>query len=413
MALFLGSSSSQRFDQWLKREDGRSDVSSPSTPRLTQLAVVVGMSSIDYARQHSMMGALRVAARPSDMAFYGAHEGVQFTKRLGMLTQKADAHLCPRCVEKDLDHPKFSWFRRTHQLQGVDWCPTHRTPLLKVRGSDPWALLPQHWMERGEVEVLKLSAADLEPNGFVNRFVRIACTLLERTRPLAVGRLAGLLGDRARVLGLRTSQGGVKPNLSDLVLRRAPEEWLMRHWPELMKKESGGYLFGLDSALISRTVPSTGFAYATALATLWGLPLQVQQVLEQIEVEEANVPERSVKRRNAKDHAFWFGGFWEEYLEQRGRVRVIAPKLGVDPTHLREKFNQLGLPSLHDVASAPRWRAFLSFEAGVPLSDACAAEGVSEAEVLELIRLSCARVANAAKQVQKSYVVRPEQRASR
>lgn len=404
MALFLGSSSSQRFDQWLKREDGRSDVSSPSTPRLTQLAVVVGMSSIDYARQHSMMGALRVAARPSDMAFYGAHEGVQFTKRLGMLTQKADAHLCPRCVEKDLDHPKFSWFRRTHQLQGVDWCPTHRTLLLKVRGSDPWALLPQHWMERGEVEVLKLSAADLEPNGFVNRFVRIACTLLERTRPLAVGRLAGLLGDRARVLGLRTSQGGVKPNLSDLVLRRAPEEWLMRHWPELMKKESGGYLFGLDSALISRTVPSTGFAYATALATLWGSPLQVQQVLEQIEVEEANVPERSVKRRNAKDHAFWFGGFWEEYLEQRGRVRVIAPKLGVDPTHLREKFNQLGLPSLHDVASAPRWRAFLSFEAGVPLSEACAAEGVSEAEVLELIRLSCARVANAAKQVQKSYV---------
>jgi hypothetical protein len=218
MALFLGSSSSQRFDQWLKREAGRSDVSSPSTPRLTQLAVVVGMPSIDYARQHSMMGALRVAARPSDMAFYGAHEGVQFTKRLGMLTQKADAHLCPRCVEKDLDHPKFSWFRRTHQLQGVDWCPTHRTPLLKVRGSDPWALLPQHWMERGEVEVLKLSAADLEPKGFVNRFVRIACTLLERPRPLAVGRLAGLLGDRARALGLRTSQEGVKPNLSDLVV---------------------------------------------------------------------------------------------------------------------------------------------------------------------------------------------------
>ncbi len=403
MALFLGSSSSQRFNLWLKRESGRSSGPSTNVPRLTQLAAIAGMSSIDYARQHSMMGVLRVAARPADMAFYGAHEGVNFTKRLGMLTQKADAHLCPRCVEKDLDHPKFSWFRRTHQLQGVDWCPTHRTPLIKVRGSDPWALLPQHWMERGEVEVLKLGASELDPNGFVNRFMEIVCALLERPRPFAVGLLAGLLGDRARALGLRTSQEGVKPNLSDLVLRRAPEEWLMRHWPELMKKEPGGYLFGLDSALISRTVPSTGFAYATAMATLWDSPLQVHQVLKQIDVEQANSPERPVKRRSAKDHAFWFGGFWEEYLEQWGRVRAIAPKLGMDPTHLREKLNQLGLPSLHDVASAPRWRAFLSFEAGVPLSEACAAEGVSETEVLELIRLSCARVAGAAKQIQKSY----------
>jgi len=177
----------------------------------------------------------------------------------------------------------------------------------------------------------------------------------------------------------------------------------MHHWPELMKKEPGGYFFGLDSALISRTVPSTGFAYATAMATLWDSSLEVRQVLNQRDVEDENSPGRTVKRRNAKDNAFWFGGFWEEYLEQRGRVRAIAPKLDIDPTHLREKFNQLGLPSLHDVATASRWRAFLSFEAGVPLSQACAAEGVSEVEVLKLIRLSCARVANAAKQIQKSY----------
>lgn len=194
MALFLGSSSSQGFNLWLKRESGRSCGVSSNVPRLTQLAAIAGMSSIDYARQHSMMGALRVAARPADMASYGAHEGVNFTKRLGMLTQKADAHLCPRCVEEDLDHPKFSWFRRTHQLQGIDWCPTHRTPLIKVRGSDPWALLPQHWMERGEVEVLKLGASDLDPNGFVNRFMEIACALLERPRPFAVRLLVGRSG---------------------------------------------------------------------------------------------------------------------------------------------------------------------------------------------------------------------------
>lgn len=399
MALFLGLNSSQRFDQWLKDQGG---VLPMDRPRLTQLAAVVGMSPVDYARQHSMMGVLRVGARPAGMALYGAQEGVNFTKRLGMLTQKASAFLCPHCVEDDLKGSNFSWFRRAHHLQGVDCCPSHRTPLIKVKGSDPWALLPQHWIEQGDVEVLKLGAGDLELNGFVNRFMEIACALLERTRPIAVGHLARRLGDRARELGLRTSQDGVKSNLSDLVLRRAPEEWLMRHWPELLNKKIGAYFSGLDSALISRTVPSTGFAYATAMAALWDSSSQVHQVLKQIDVEEANSPERPAKRRNAKDPTFWFGGFWKEYLELQGRVRAIAPKLGLHPTHLREKFNQLGLPSLHDVAFAPRWRAFLSFEAGMSLSDACVAEGVSEAEVLELIRLSCARVANAARHVQKS-----------
>ena len=401
-ALFLGFSSAQKFNKWLKREWGQGDISGTNSPRLAQLAGVADMSSDDYARQHSMMAVLRVGARPADLGFYGAPKGANFTKRLGMLTQKTGAHLCPQCVEEDLAHWKFSWFRRTHQLQGVDWCPSHRTLLVKVKGSNPWALLPQHWMEKGEVEGPNLGASDLESNDFVLRFTEIACALLERPRPLHLGRLARLLGDRARELGLRTSQDGVKANLSDHVLRSAPQGWLICHWPELVDKKPGSFYFGLDNTLISRTVPSTGFAYATALTALWPTPLQVHQMLTQIDVEDAPTGEKSVKRSIAKDPAFWHGGFWDEYIEQQGRVRAMAPRLGMHPTHLREKFNQLGLPSLHDVGTAPRWRAYLSFEAGKSLSAACAAEGVSEAEVLELIRLSCARVALGARQVLKS-----------
>ena len=402
IALFLGFSNAQKFNQWLKREWGQGDISGTNSPRLAQLAGVADMSSDDYARQHSMMAVLRVGARPADLGFYGAPKGANYTKRLGMLTQKTGAHLCPQCVEEDLAHWKFSWFRRTHQLQGVDWCPSHRTPLVKVKGSNPWELLPQHWMEKGEVEEPNLGASDLESNDFVLRFTEIACALLERPGPLHLGRLARLLGDRARELGLRTSQDGVKPNLSDLVLRSAPEGWLICHWPELVDKKPGSFYFGLDNTVSSRTVPSTGFAYATALTALWPTPLQVHQMLTQIDVEDAPTGEKSVKRSIPKDPAFWHGGFWDEYIEQQGRVRAMAPKLGVHPTHLREKFNQLGLPSLHDVGTAPRWRAYLRFEAGESLPAACAAECVSEAEVLELIRLSCARVANGARQVLKS-----------
>lgn len=75
IAYFLGLSSAQSFDQWLKRQSDQGDRSATHSPRLAQLADVAGMSPIDYARQHSMMGVLRVAARPTDLAFYGALAG--------------------------------------------------------------------------------------------------------------------------------------------------------------------------------------------------------------------------------------------------------------------------------------------------------------------------------------------------
>ena len=54
IALFLGVSSTQKFDQWLKREWNQGDKSATSSTRLAQLAGVAGMSLVDYARQHSL-----------------------------------------------------------------------------------------------------------------------------------------------------------------------------------------------------------------------------------------------------------------------------------------------------------------------------------------------------------------------
>jgi hypothetical protein len=61
----------------------------------------------------------------------------------------------------------------------------------------------------------------------------------------------------------------------------------------------------------------------------------------------------------------------------------------------------LGLPSLHDVVTSSVWRAYLRFEGGESLLSACEAEGVDVGAVEPLIRLSCARVATAAKDILK------------
>ena len=125
LALFMGIGSQAEFEQWLRSAAHSLPAATSQTSRLEQLAAAVGMDSLSYAQQHSMLGVLRVAAQSKKLAAHGAIAGSNFSRRLGMLTQKPQSHICPKCVEEDLEHWHFSWFRRSHQLQGVDACLLH------------------------------------------------------------------------------------------------------------------------------------------------------------------------------------------------------------------------------------------------------------------------------------------------
>lgn len=357
------------------------------------------MASTDYARQHSLLGLMRVAAKPEFMAPHGAEEGDAFSRRLGMLTQKSHAYLCQKCVKEDVEHWKFSWFRRIHQVQGIDWCPSHQQPLLKVTANDPWSKLPQHWYEDGEIE--SSHRQDIfEEGGFEARFIEIACELLEKSGPCRAEALADALKSRARELNIRSSQVGVKENLSDLVHAFAPDAWLSHTWPHLQAKVKRAFHEGLDNVLVGRTAHVKGLAYLTAMAAMWDASPNVNQLFRHLETSESSdVQLAPVKRRASKSASYWQGEFWPMYLKHQGRVRAMATELDMDPTYLREKLNQLGLPSLHDVSTAPRWRAFLRFQQGESMLTASQHENAKLEEVEALVRLSCSRVASAANRV--------------
>ena len=398
LALFMGIGSQAEFEQWLRSAAHSLPAATSQTSRLEQLAAAVGMDSLSYAQQHSMLGVLRVAAQSKKLAAHGAIAGSNFSRRLGMLTQKPQSHICPKCVEEDLEHWHFSWFRRSHQLQGVDACLLHRTPLLKVRSSASWSMLPHHWLESGEVEESK-QATGWIPTAFETRFGEVACAMLQRTAPYPLEPFVAAMSSRARYLGLRTSTNGVKSNLSDWIREVTPVEWTSVHWPELNCKPKGEFFFSLDSVLNCRTVASTGFAYVTALTALWDTSEEMYQTLT--DLGHHPIEKASEKQSNLRGSTYWQGEIWEAYRKHQGRVRAMAPDLGVSATHLREKLNQLGLPSLHDVATSVVWRAYLRFEAGEPLLSACEAEGIDIGAVEPLIRLSCARVAVAARDILK------------
>lgn len=397
MALFIGARDHQEFDRWLKQKLARTAPDQVGMSRVAQLAAACEMSAVDYARQHSLLGVLRAVARTHSLGPHGAPQGEAFTRRMGMVNQKSAAYLCLHCVEEDLNHWKFSWFRRTHHLQGVDWCPSHKTPLVKVVARDPWSKLPQHWVESGSIEPETQCNSRKDITPFEERFSDIACTLLRNNGPFEVDTIREILVARAEQFGLRTCANGKRPLVSDIVLKRAPKPWLDQHWPEMRNKSAGTFLNAIDKGVSQRNIGISGFGYTTILAALWETSKDSDHVLRELGQNVPLKPTRERKVVSKRGEAYWQGEIWNSYLENEGRASGMANQLGVNSKTVRLRMGQIGLPGLCDVGDSPKWRAFLRFESGEDLIEACAAEHVQLSEVMLLVKLSCARVATAAR----------------
>lgn len=385
------------FDQRVAKKLVGKGLEPKSMPRLNQLALVSEMSCTDYARLHSMLPSLRVAARTGEDQLHGDPEGATFTRRLGLLTQRSGcggAYICRECVKADLLDRHLSWFRRTHHLVGVDWCQFHRTKLTRVTASNPWAHSPHHWVESEELEELSTCFDELEDRGFLGRYVDISTMLIERGQPFDVRSIGQALAKRAQAQGLRIGLNGVKPLLSDLVKSMAPTEWVKAHFPELQNNPKTTFFPAVDSLVVSRTVPGTGHAYAIALAALFDTSEEALRYC-QCETGRSNLPtQKRAHLRRGND--FWNGEFFAVYLECNGRTQKIAERLQMDRTYLQEKMKNLGIPSQHEVLHDPKWRALVRFNRGESLQFACAREGVDCTKVEPHLRLSEARVINLA-----------------
>lgn len=405
VALFLGLKIGKQFKELVRQhlQENISDVSSLS--KLGQLAAISGMTLADYARQHSMLGVFRVVVSAKDWAPFGSSDDARYVRSQGMLIHKSEVCLCPQCVKEDLDHWKFSWFRRSHQIEGVAWCPSHKIRLLRVTANSPWSRLPQHWVESGDVGEIPVdheSATEFE-----TRYAEIAMAMLERAAPLKVDALGRILTERAQSLGLRWSIAGKRKNLSDLVKQVAPSHWLEVHWPALVCKKPGEFILGLDRVIVQRRLAQRGTGYLTAMAAMWDSTLELHQALQlvkSIKPEHLEV----VPQEGKKTVEFWHGEVWDAYLRHEGIARSMASEIGVDQTYLRIKLTELGLPSFRGLTTSPRWRAFLRFEAGETLCAACEAEKADMDEVQALVRMSCARVATAARKTFESRTARKQ-----
>lgn len=157
---------------------------------------------------------------------------------------------CEQCAQEDLKFWGYTYWRRLHNLPGLDWCLKHRVPLKRVRGVAPFEQGPFNAVNSEESEVE--DAAEVYPDCPVAlRYGEILVGLIElnTSMPYAIasGRIRGLM----QVHGLRLTEArrayAERPTFSKMAQSMADEEWLESGFRLTSQHRSRGYSFWVDS----------------------------------------------------------------------------------------------------------------------------------------------------------------------
>jgi hypothetical protein len=365
---------------------------------LDMLALAAGKASEEYARCHSLIAASRVAAKEGECHEYGS---ASEPRNCSMAFPKDGAFLCRQCAADDLLRHGFSWFRRSHQLIGVDWCPVHQEVLMKVNHADPFSKSPAAWVSSERLEQPEACAVTLaQAPSFVRRYVEIAVAQLARSRPISSLQLRGVLGSEATQAGLRIGQHGSKPPLSDKVRQIAPAGWLQRHIPGLVDKPPMTSFGRLDVLAMSRV--ARGDSYLVALAALFPTSSTAIAAYEACGSTPSSDSDAVPRRRgfrhrgcSTRKERFWDGGVWSTYLDAEGSHALMSVKLGVTKDRLVAKLNSLGLPDLQLARTKALWSAINDFGAGMSLEDAACKHGHATVDLETLLRQGAGRMISA------------------
>jgi hypothetical protein len=362
-------------------------------PRLDQLAVISGMAVSDYAQKHSMRPSFQVAAMIGNDGVLDTHERTRNGQRPGMSFKAGRAYCCEQCIAEDLQQSAFSWYRRCHQLVGVDWCVVHGSRLSVVDAPSPFECLPHTWL---------LKERQLPKSGFLRRFASISTMLLQRERPFLLNCIHGTFAKRAWDLGLRPGRYGNRPNISDHLSAQVERAWLEAHVQGWVKKKPFSFFNRIDSVVDVTKRPAAGEAYVMAMAALYET---ATAAIFDVSSSEALYKYQESDRASRWPH-YWTSQFEKQYPRYNGQLEALAKGLGLHPSTLRDVFSVFGLPNIQEREPSKTWAALIRFSFGERFSSACVREQVGQDEVKELLQRCSGHVMLTIRMLRKEYLTR-------
>jgi len=316
---------------------------------IEHLSYVSGIDTHHFARHHTLIPAYRAVAshlhdhkhgEPSDLGLLSAH-----APRL----MRNDLQLCYECIKEDIDFLGFTFWRRSHQLPGIDWCQKHATALRSVNKEVGFFLQPRDAIK--EATCCQENQDLVESNSVIKRYVELMHMVLDLPRPIPPSVISPRLAEKAKKFNLRKSPLGNRQLLSDLAIDQLPRSWVMKHFIKLLNKEPNQFMYEYDGVCNAGGKAHASVSYILATAILCKSFDEGHQLwrdginTEMIKVDKVPAPVQFSHRR-----------IKTAYVTSGGNIKQMSELMECNYRSLQEKMKKLGLPSLAAM-SIPTLRA--------------------------------------------------------
>lgn len=172
---------------------------------------------------------------------------------------KQHVYFCQDCIKEDLEYHGESYWRRSHQINGVEICTKHQK--LRVTAKDQLAYFypPDKVLESKRFIKNNVSFEDLK-NPIIIKYNELIEDYIHLNKPLHFRAISQLLASHAKTQKLRVISKGSLPTLSKYIFENVPHTWLIKNFNCYWRKKSVDYIHEIDSVFFS-TFPSSLYSY--------------------------------------------------------------------------------------------------------------------------------------------------------
>lgn len=347
---------------------------------LLGLAESLGIETKTIAKKHTLLPILRTT-RPDTINFpvgvslmdYDDHG---LLRRFRQIVPKETACFCGACVIEDMDYQRFSFWRRSHQIPGIDWCLKHLEPLQEINDKNAFYKQPSIFFDSGNY--CKQPESLGMHNPIILRFAQLIEDALELEVPVNNRIAQEVLTNKAKLIGVKFSETGSCRQLSDLMNEMLPEQWVFKFFPRLKKKKYGIFVAGFDEVLKANR---KGKSYVNTLLAAAVLFDDADQAMHELSTQNLHLLNKT-KKQEISDVTFI-----NAYVRHRGSYFKMSLEFEKDKRYIFNRARWLGLPSFTGV-SPETFKAIKDFYDGSNLLEILTRPNINKEKFAIIIRLS-------------------------
>lgn len=199
------------------------------------LSFAAALQHEDLIQDHSLVPYLRAVSGTEQENWKLPHGSPLYRRTFFSITRLAreGAWFCPVCADEDMASQGYSYWRRSHQLPGVDWCNKHRyTTLHQLSSATPFQHQPHSCIKQG-ISMNYDYSLNTSQREIIQRFIDVSHGILRVVFPMPRESARNLVATRLDTDLKDATRSTTSITLIEQAHKLFPSKWLKIHFPEL------------------------------------------------------------------------------------------------------------------------------------------------------------------------------------